>query len=570
MGFFEMVGVGSIIPFLNLVSVGDVSNMDRLTRYVYEVLEPISFTNFLLVVGSTVLILLLISNLLRAIVLWSTSYFVWTNQAFMAIRLLSSILNRPYEVFSEENSAKISKDILYETERFVTGLLHPLLTIISQLVLAISIFIVLCLYDVAVAIPLTLITIILFGSFIILIHRPLHNKGIQRYKSIGEKFKMVDEALSGIKLIKFLKKESFFAEQITKSSFDFADSMSYMTIVRSLPRYIFEVLIFGSLIALSLFTIYRGGDLEEIIPIIGLFAFAGYRLLPAINQIYQSYSQFTFNSVVLEKLSSQLKQVDPEEGQIENNKSEINKIGSNFKFVFDKVSYQYKSEKSFALEETSLSIEDPGFIGIVGVTGSGKSTFLDLFIGLIKPTSGKITLNGKEFDEYGKKVLPDKIGYVPQDIYLLDDTIIKNVALGVKDEEIDMEGVKEALKISDLDDFIFKNLEKGYNTQVGERGAKLSGGQVQRIGIARALYNKPEILILDEGTSNLDQKTEAKILSNLINNQQIKLLLIVSHRLKVTEKCTELILFKDGRVFDRGTYQELEERNELFQQMIKT
>ena len=335
MGCFEIVGVGSLIPFLNLVSLGDVNQIDGLTKDIYEVLKPSSFNNFLLYTGAAVLILLLISNFLRAVVLWSISYFVWTNQASMAIRLLKFILNRPYEVFAEENSAESSKDILVETERFVTGLLNPLLTILSQFVLGVSIFSVLCFYDITVAISAALITIFIFGLFLVFVHRPLHAMGIQRFKATSDRFKIVDEALSGIKLIKLLNKEDFFAEQIKKSSFDFANSMAYMTIVRSLPRYIFEVLVFGSIIAFVLLSIYKGNNLEEIVPIIGLFAFAGYRLLPTVSQIYQSYSHLTFNTVVLEKLYNQRKLAFTHEGQKEtHSSSEVIENNVNYKFCF--------------------------------------------------------------------------------------------------------------------------------------------------------------------------------------------------------------------------------------------
>lgn len=206
----------------------------------------------------------------------------------------------------------------------------------------------------------------------------------------------------------------------------------------------------------------------------------------------------------------------------------------------------------------------------MGLTGSGKSTFIDLLLGLLIPSSGKIFLNHEELNKDSRKELSSLVGYVPQDVYLIDDTITRNIALGVDDDEIDLDRVKKAGEVADIHDFIVSNLDQGYNSIVGERGAKLSGGQVQRIGIARALYCNPKIMIMDEGTSNLDQKTESKILSNLVENKNINILIIVAHRLKTTEKCNELILFKDGKLFDRGTFEELSVRNEHFKQMLNT
>ena len=291
-------------------------------------------------------------------------------------------------------------------------------------------------------------------------------------------------------------------------------------------------------------------------------------MIPTISQIYQSFSNLTFNSIVLDKLYNQRKlsyRNDPQADEILN---QIVEIDSNYRFLFEQVSYKYRSSLDLVLEDISLSFESPVFIGIVGSTGSGKSTFIDLLLGLLRPTSGIIYLNEKEFNQFSRKEYSSRVGYVPQEIYLMDDTVSKNIALGVDENSIDLDRVVTAAKIADIDEFISNNLDEGYSSIVGERGAKLSGGQVQRIGIARALYNNPAIMILDEGTSNLDQKTEAKILNNLSENKEIKILIIVAHRLITTERCDELLLFKDGKLHDRGSFKELSNRNQYFKQMI--
>ena len=511
-----------------------------------------------------VLFLIFLSNFLRALVLYLTSYFTWNNQALMALRLHTSILKRPYEEFSLENSAEASKDILVETEKFVTGLLIPLLTIFSQSVIAAAIIIVLCFYDLFISISVVISTLCVFGLFSFFIHRPLFDMGRQRFKATEKRYQSVDEALSGIKLIKLMQKEEFFADKLRKPSFDFAEAMAYMTVVRSLPRYLFEVIVFGLIILLVLISIYQGNNIEAIIPTLGLFAFAGYRLLPAVSLLYQSYNNLTFNSIVLDKLYTQRNLAN---NFIERNETtpltteEIDK----YRFKFDSVSFQYKSSDKTILKDLSIELESPSFIGIVGSTGSGKSTFIDLLLGLIEPSSGKILLNDKPL----RKNITSKIGYVPQNIYLFDSSIKSNIAWGINESDIDIDRVKAAAKLANLHDFINDQLSEGYESSVGERGAKLSGGQVQRIGIARALYNNPEILILDEGTSNLDQATESLILSNLRKDKTVKLIIIVAHRLKTTMDCDYLLIFKDGLLADKGTYKELSDRNESFKDMIK-
>lgn len=568
MGIFEVVGIGALIPFLDLVSKGKAEEIDGITLIIYEYLGKPDFSYFLILAGLAVLFMILTSNFMRALVLYLTSYFTWNNQASMSMRLHTSILKRPYEEFALENSAEASKDILVETEKFVTGLLIPLLTIFSQSVIVTAIIIVLCFYDLFISISVVISTLFIFGLFSFFIHRPLFDMGRQRFKATEKRYQSVDEALSGIKLIKLMHKEIFFADKLKKPSFDFAEAMAYMTVVRSLPRYIFEVIVFGLIILLVLFSIYQGNNIQAILPTLGLFAFAGYRLLPAVSMLYQAYNNLTFNSVVLDKLFNQ-RNLSTIHHEVKETSPIKNKPISKYLFSFENVSFQYKSSEKVTLRNLTLKLESPSFIGIVGTTGSGKSTFIDLLLGLIEPTAGTISLNGNLYSKDLRNDVSSRIGYVPQDIYLFDSSIKTNIGWGLEESDIDIEKVTSAAKLANIHEFITDQLPAGYESQVGERGAKLSGGQIQRIGIARALYNNPEILILDEGTSNLDQATESLILSNLRQDKKIKLIIIIAHRLKTTEECDYLLLFKDGLLTDQGTYEELSHTNKSFREMIK-
>ena len=283
-----------------------------------------------------------------------------------------------------------------------------------------------------------------------------------------------------------------------------------------------------------------------------------------------SFSSLTFNSIVLDKLYSQRQIFYQKDSADHLSPCEYLEVGSDYEFIFDNVSYKYPLSTKSVLNKVSFRIKSPSFLGIVGTTGSGKSTFIDLLLGLLPPSSGKITLNGNQIENYSRKSFSSKIGYVPQDIYLLDDSIANNIALGIDEDEINLDRIKTVAKLADIHDFISENLDEGYNSIVGERGARLSGGQVQRIGIARSLYNNPQIVILDEGTSNLDQATEAKILNNLNESDEIKLLIIIAHRLVTTEKCDQLLLFKDGSLMDQGTFSELRDRNEFFKEIAQS
>ncbi len=566
LGFVEVIGVGSIIPFLNSITYTNIEQSDEITRYLYNFIKPSTYKDFLLITGSGVLFLLLLSNFLRAFVLWFTSYFVWNNQAKMSIRLLGYYLHRPYEAFLKENSADISKDVLVETQNYVVGLLLPVLTIISQSVICLAILIALFYFDSYVATLATASIVIIFGIFYALVHKPLRDEGAERFKSTIVRFKIVDESFSGIKLIKLLHKEDFFVNLIRKPSYNFASAMAFQTFSKSLPRYVFEIIAFGAVVLVALFNIYNGRNINEVITIIGLFAFAGYRLLPSMSQLYASFNNLTFNSVVLDRLYDQrnLKKVEVLKGNIDLINFET------LKYSFKGVSYRYDSNEPKVLKNISLELESPNFISVVGSTGSGKSTFIDLLLGLLDPTEGEILLNNMSLKDLNKNNIPSLIGYVPQDIYLTDDSIINNVALGIDESDIDIKKVEEACKIAEIHNLIVEKFEKGYETQVGERGLKLSGGQVQRIGIARALYNQAKIIVLDEGTSNLDQSTEAKIISNISQNSNTELLIMVAHRLKATAKSDQIILFNEGKIEDIGSYEELKNRNATFKNMINS
>ena len=217
----------------------------------------------------------------------------------------------------------------------------------------------------------------------------------------------------------------------------------------------------------------------------------------------------------------------------------------------------------------NLTLKGPSYIAIVGTTGSGKSTILDILLGLLEPTEGEVKLNGKNIQNYRKGELASLVGYVPQEIYLIDDTIKSNIAFGIDDGDVDFERLENAAKLANIHDFIIDNFENGYLSVVGERGTKLSGGQVQRIGIARALYNKPKVVILDEGTSNLDQITESEVIENLINNPDTNLLITVAHRLKTITKCDEIIILNNGSIQDIGTYDKLRKNSKLFKGMLE-
>lgn len=565
LGFIEVIGIGSIIPFLNALSSQSIEESDQMTKYIYNFFNPRSFESFLFYTGLSVTVFLILSNLTRTLVSYFTSYYVWNNQAHMAMTLLKKVLGRPYSEFVKENSSETAKDILVETEFFVTGLIQPLLVIISNSIIAISIFLVILFYDSSIGAIVLGVVFVVFGGFMLLIHKPLMDKGYKRLHATTIRYKLVDEMLAGIKLIKFLNKEEYFSELLRKPSFEASQGRAFQAFTKTLPRNIFEVVAFGSIMLIALVSINRGYDVLSIVPLLGLFAFAGYRLLPSVSQIYSSLNSLTFNKTVLDSLHEKMN-IEEKYKKIEKFR-EIEDFKSH-QFEFKNVSYQYDNTRKKVLDNINLNISKNKFIGIIGPTGSGKSTFIDLLIGISHPSTGTIHFNNQDLRDIPKEIFSKKVGYVPQDIILLDNSLKKNIALGLDEKEIDENKIIRASKLAEIQELLDENLFESDEKRTGQRGSKLSGGQIQRVGIARALYLEPEILILDEGTSNLDQEIEAKIIKNILNLSKIKLLIMVAHRLKVLESCDSLIIFNNGVVEDQGSFSELSKKNKNLRQMI--
>ena len=305
------------------------------------------------------------------------------------------------------------------------------------------------------------------------------------------------------------------------------------------------------------------GTLISILPLIALYAFAGYRLIPAIQSIYIGVAQLRFVGPALNALSNDLKSLKMlnivDQGTLKfNNHVSLNKI-----------QYKYPNSSKLTINNISLNISANSTVGIVGPTGSGKTTIVDIILGLLEPTQGSLEVDGKKIDKENYRAWQRNVGYVPQQIFLADDTIASNIALGVDPEKINQEFVVNAAKIANLDDFIKTELPNKYQTKIGEHGIRLSGGQRQRIGIARALYNKPELLILDEGTSALDNLTEKDVMDTLSNLKKNITIILIAHRLNSVKQCDNIFLLENGELKEQGTFDELMKTNIKFIKMVK-
>jgi ABC-type multidrug transport system fused ATPase/permease subunit len=327
-----------------------------------------------------------------------------------------------------------------------------------------------------------------------------------------------------------------------------------------LPRFAFETIAFGAILLIAVYLIAMRRDMSAVIPVISLYAFAGYRMMPAFQHIYAGITQIRFHSGALDLLSEDLARTAPLPPE------STPALPFQREIVLRDVSFAYP-QTSAALRTVSLSIRANTTVAVVGASGAGKTTLIDVLLGLLRPQTGDIRVDGVDIDNSNVRAWQRNIGYVPQQIYLVDDSVAANIALGVPPEHIDRAAVEHAARIANLHDFIIGSLPNHYDTVIGERGIRLSGGQRQRIGIARALYADPSVLVLDEATSALDGVTESAIMEALGALAHKKTIVIIAHRLSTVEKCDVIYLMNEGRVVGQGSFAALRRESPLFQKM---
>ena len=387
--------------------------------------------------------------------------------------------------------------------------------------------------------------------------------GKERLKKNKLRFTAVAEVFNAFKEIKVGVLEKIYIKRFSEPAKILARHEASAKVLGSIPQFALEAIAFGGMLLLILFLMSKTGTLNTVLPLIALYAFAGYRLMPAIQRIY-SLSQLRFVGPSLDALIEDLENLK-QFNLYENKKF----LKFKEKVTLNKVHFNYPNSTKSVLNDISLCIPAQSTIGIVGPTGSGKTTTIDIILGLLKPTKGTLEIDNTTINRENYRSWQRTVGYVPQEIYLSDDTVASNIAFGVDKEDINQEAVENAARISNLHEFVINELPMQYNTNVGERGIKLSGGQRQRIGIARALYHKPQLLILDEGTSSLDNITEHTIMDTLNRIKKDITIILIAHRLNTVKNCDNIFVLQDGQVKEHGSYDDLIKTSKTFQKMVK-
>jgi len=567
---FQTLGVVSILPFMSIVMQPEIIESNRWLNWLYNSFGFTSVNSFIIFIGFLMLLLIIIGNLTSALATWLKVRFVWRKNHNISSALLKKYLSMPYVYFLTQNTADLSKNILSEVNVLTSNFMLPLINILISSFIAIGILSMLLFTNIYI----TILSAIIFGGSYALIYFYFHDKlktnGAKRLKENKMRFKTAGEALGGIKDIKVMGREDFFYHRFLRHSLELSNLQAWSALIGQMPRYFLETIAFGGIVTLVLYFIISTGNANEVIPTISFFAFAAYRLLPALQIVFASSTQVRFSQMTVNRIIEDLSEKDGFREQfLVYEKEPVNTMPFNTSLELKEASFNYPNTNEPVIRNINLSIQHNTSVGLVGPTGAGKTTLVDIILGLLTPQKGEFSVDGVKIDENNTLNWQRNLGYVPQHIYLSDDTILNNIAFGIPDEKIDRKTVEHVARISNLHDFIISKLPNGYQTIVGERGIRLSGGERQRVGIARALYHNPEVLVLDEATSSLDGITESAVLEAVNNVAKLKTIIIIAHRLTTVKDCDIIYLIDKGKITVQGTYGDLMGSSASFRAMAK-
>jgi len=545
----ELIGVGSVPIFISFLL-----NPEELYSYI----PKNNYTDFfaskdylfkVLFVSIILLIFFLIKNFFLIFIIYFQASLFRILNIENSKRLFRAYVNSPYHLHLNLNPAIINRNVLAETQT-ATGHIDSIMTILREILIIFGIFILLLSVDFTIS----LVVFLTMGLFTALFYRLIKKKMTTLSKLSqhhrGKVVQIINQVFGAIKETKILSKEPFFTNEFTNEKKGAENATFFSQVVKKIPRPFMETLAVVTILLVTVLFIINDRPIKDILPTLSLMGIAVIRLIPSFNSISTTAANLKFTAVSFNLVANQLNEL--EKNNDKEQKKLFKKENSEFKnqdIKLVNINYKYPNSEDLVLKNINLTIKSKNSVAFVGSTGSGKTTLIDLISGLLKPTSGEIVSNNININK-NYLAWQSQIGYIPQDIYLIDDTIKKNIAFGISDNNIDEEAIIRSIKLAQIDKFIL-DLPSGINTVVGNRGIRLSGGQRQRIGIARALYRDPAILILDEATSSLDFETEKRLIKDIESLHGKYTIIIITHRLLITKNCDEVFTLSEGGIITK-------------------
>jgi ABC-type multidrug transport system fused ATPase/permease subunit len=553
-GLCETAGVASVIPFLAVLAQPDLALADPRIAAFVGFFGIVHGPAALALLGALVLLVLVATNAIAAMTTLKMLRFANRHGHTLAVRLLELYLRQPYAFILQRHTAELQKNVLSEVYRITAGILVPGVQMIAKSFVVLFLLIFLLVADPVLALTVGLILGASYFTVFRVIRGLLLAAGRESVDSGTSRARHAQESLSGFKEIKLLAREREFVATFAASSLRWADAQAKAQALAALPRYAVEIVAFGFVLAVAIYLLATAGTVAQVLPMLGLYAFAGYRLIPALEQVFAGWVALRYGGATLEAVLRDLEMGGSAATGVGR------KPGAAIPFArevaLEGVGYRYPGAQEWAVRGLSLRIQRNASVAVVGPTGCGKTTVIDLLMGLLAPVEGRLTVDGAAIGGSQASDWQARIGHVSQQIFLCDEAVARNIAFGVPAGEIDMARVEAAARLARLHDFVV-DLPQAYATVVGERGIRLSGGERQRIGIARALYNDPELLILDEATSALDNATESAVREALRALAGRKTVVMVAHRLSSVRDCDLIYVMEAGRIVAQGTYDEL-------------
>ena len=569
MAFAELGSVLSIGPFMALV--GDMSQLqgDGIVGDIYRMSGLEDPRTFLFWTGIGVLVALTIAALISMFTIWRLSMYGARVGAELSSRLYSHYMHQPWLFHASGSSSQLTNQIAQECGRITNGIINPLMQMNARIVMAALMAVAIFIFNPAVAITGLVIFVVAYMAMYRIVRQRLIRNGGTITSAQRMRFKLMGEGFGGIKDALLLGRQQVFTDRFDQASIRFADAQGKNQVMSQVPRFVMELVAFGSVIFLILYLLAaHDGNLGTILPLLSVYALAGFKLLPAFQQIYSSISGIRGNLTAFEGLRDDLRASATATLQLAPSENSAEHLTPRESIELKNVQFTYPGKAEPALRDLTINIGVNQVIGLVGASGSGKSTVIDILLGLIQPESGELLIDGEPITKQQLRAWQNSLGFVPQSIFLADSSIRENIAFGLPPELVDDEKVQRAATMAHLDELLAE-LPDGLNTRVGERGVQLSGGQRQRIGIARALYHDADVLILDEATSALDGITEKLIMDAIHDFSGKKTIIMIAHRLATVKKCDVIYLLTEGKVVDQGSYKELAARNEVFRRMAE-
>jgi len=564
--FAELAGLGVVFLLLGILSEPERIQENERLSWAFEAFGFTAVSSFQIALAVLAIVVVMASQAIKMAGIYASARFTSMRQYSLSSRLLSIYLRQPYIWFLAHSSSEVSRRVLSEVGTFINKVLKPSLDLVAAGLITLTIIGFLLAVDPIICIATALI---IGGGYLAIYfwqRRRLKWIGKELVRHNQTRYRLTQEAMGGFKEVKLMGLERGYSRRFEKAALEAARHGAFASMLQQLPRLGLEAIVFGFLIGLVMvLLLWNEGNLAAIIPKLGIFAFATLRLLPALQRIYGAFTSILVGQASLEQIYDDFMKASKTAVNLPSGGDK--RLGLERAITLDNVAFSYPAAERTALRNVSLQIPKCTTVGIVGGTGAGKTTLVDLVLGLLTPDSGEIRIDDAPLSRNNLRSWQRSIGYVPQSIFLTEDSVRQNIAFGVPQEEIDSQAVERASRLAALHDFVMTELPDGYETLVGERGVRLSGGQRQRIGIARALYHSPSLLILDEATSALDNITERVVMEAVETIRHEMTIIMIAHRLSTVRNCDVIHVMEKGSVASSGTYDELLRDSALFQRM---